>query len=440
MTQKTPTSPPQHPQSYVAMQLYHVLNHTDLSLSDWLTRHPPAPAHKNWAYRCLMGCLRWHVLLSALIELLCTKKPPPRSSLVHCLLVVGLYQLVYMSQSPFASCNETIKACKKLRQHKASGWINACLRQFLRHQADFYTQLYPQADVMASHPDFLLKNIRKTWPEHANSILAANNSRPACHLRIRHKRLSREQFKRQIAPIPARYGAAEDAIILPVGTNVQTLKGFEAGTFYVQNTGTQYLPLMLTDWSGTHLLDACSGVGGKTFHLLDCLGQDCDIDALEPSAAQRALFEANAARLQLHPNKVWPEKLQDFARRHPQPIYDAIVLDAPCSSSGVLAKHPEIKYRCTPRRLQAIRQTQKALLDAAWHLLRPEGILVYMSCSVLEQENDAQMQSFLARHSDAKVSTCAMLPGAIACQYGQQLLPCEGHLGFYYAKIRKTPS
>lgn len=437
MSSFVPKRPPKHPQSYVALQLYHVLNDPRLSVSDWLADFPPHPDHQKWVYRCLMGCLRWHVLLSGLVTLLCTKKPPPRTSLAHCLLVVGLYQLIYLAQSPFASCDETVKACKKLRQHKASGWLNACLRQFLRHRHDFYTQLYPQADIMASHPQPLLQRIQQDWPQYASSIIAANNSRPACHLRLRPQKMSRNQFQRQTAPLPSQFGVAEHAIILPVGTTVQTLPSFQEGAFYVQNVGTQHLPVVLAGWSGRRLLDACSGVGGKTFHLLDMLGADCDVDALEPSASQRALFEANAKRLQCYPKALWSETLEDFAQKHPTPIYDAIVLDAPCSSSGVIAKHPEIKYRCTPKRLHTIRKTQKTLLDAAWRLLRPGGVLIYMTCSIFKKENDGQIDAFLTRHRNASVASFSTLPGAIACQHGQQLLPCEAHLGFYYAKLSK---
>lgn len=358
---------------------------------------------------------------------------------LHILLMMGLYQLVAMRVPAHAAVKETAEACRTLGKPWAVKLLNAILRRFQREQLSL--QDAADRDEMARymHPRWFIRRLQDEWPEHWQSILDANNARPPLSLRVNRCRAQRDAVLQElaVAGIPARAASVStDGAILETAMDVTALPGFDAGHFSVQDEAAQLAAGLLDVHPGMRVLDACAAPGGKTGHILESCPAVQELVALDSDALRSTRIRENLDRLGLQAT------LQVADAAQPEAWWDGrgferILLDAPCSATGVIRRHPEIKLRRQPQDVCAAANLQAQLLAALWPLLAPGGKLLYVTCSVLAEENGDQIAAFLAAHDDVQPVPLPDTWGVAAGAGRQILTGQDGMDGFYYACLSK---
>ncbi len=389
------------------------------------------------------GVLRDYPRLSAISEGLLKKPFKAKDNDVQCLLLVGLYQLIAMRVPDHAAVSETVAATKDLKKPWARGLANAVLRNFLRDKDKKIKQAEQTEEVCWAHPQWLIDEIRTAWPDQWKEILTANTQRPPMTLRMNLSKNSTEEYLSELfaAGISAQASAiVRSAVQLTQPVDVTKLPGFTEGWMSVQDAAAQLAAELLRLESGQRVLDVCAAPGGKTVHILETANVDLtavDIDAGRLEKVQQNLHRCNqTARLLVgdakEPASWWDE----------QP-FDRILLDAPCSATGVIRRHPDIKIHRRATDIPALVELQAQILDAMWLLLKPGGMLLYATCSVLPRENSEQITAFVERCPDA---VPVSIPDSIDAEWGRasglgrQILPGENGMdGFYYACLKKQP-
>jgi len=386
------------------------------------------------------GVCRWYFNLRPIVDSLLRSPLKARDIDVDCLLLVGVYQLGFLDTAPHAALAETVQATRLLGKGWASGLVNGVLRQFQRRSRELLAMSEQRLQTGESPAGWLLDRVRCAWPLQWKSIYGESRSRPPLVLRINARRSSREHYLTMIAaggvnaaPVPF----CPDALVLDRPMAADQIPGFKAGIVSVQDAAAQLAARLLDMAPGDRVLDACAAPGGKTCHILELqpnLGRMVALDS-DPRRLQRV--EDNLHRLGLSaevccgdasaPAGLWAEG-----------GYDRILLDAPCSASGVIRRHPDINLLRSGQDLTRLQELQKHMLDALWSLLVPGGVLLYVTCSVLPEENDAQLSAFLKRHADAAIYPILAQWGR-PLAVGRQILPGEhGMDGFFYGRLRKT--
>lgn len=386
------------------------------------------------------GTLRWFDQLEFLLERYLDKPLKARDSDIRMLILVGLYQLHHLDTPAHAATSETVNATVELGKEWAKPLINAVLRRSQREYPRLETELglYPAAYY--SHPGWLLDSIKQDWPDLWKAILQANNQRPPQHLRVNVLRSSREIYLEDLRQAGIRAQSCDAApcavqVLDPVDVN--RLPGFDGGHVSVQDAGAQLAAILLDPQPGDRVLDACAAPGGKTAHICE----------LEPAIAEMTAVDIDEKRIQRLRDTLNRLKLDAIVIRADATmtdawwdgrLFDRILLDAPCSATGVIRRHPDIKRLKSPEQVPALQATQSELLAALWPLLRPGGRLVYSTCSLLHDENDRVIEAFLDNHPAANLETIRVEWG-IATACGRQLLPCLDNTdGFYYAVLTKV--
>lgn len=385
------------------------------------------------------GTARWQPRLSILaLELL--SKPFRKADLdVEALLLVGLYQLLYTRIPAHAAIAETVGCATALKKPWAKGLLNAVLRRAQREAETLLPVLEKDPVVLTAHPRWLQKSLKAFWPDHWLDICVANNSHPPFTLRVNQLQVSRDAYLTQLADNGMDAHAtpfSPDGITLATPCDVNALPGFADGAVSVQDEAAQLAAGLLMLEPGQRVLDACCAPGGKTCHILESeaqLGEVVAID-LEPQRLERV--KANLERLKLTATLRAGDAraLDEWWDGQP---FQRILLDAPCSATGVIRRHPDIKLTRQADDIIALAQLQGELLDAMWATLADNGILLYATCSTLPTENTEVIAAFLERTSDAEELPFPADFG-IAQPHGQQLLAqVGGHDGFYYARLIK---
>jgi len=420
------------------------------SLDDALADHEDGVAGEDRAlYRLLCyGTLRSHWRLRAQLAP-CLKKPlPARDGVIDALLAIGLYQLTDTRVAQHAAVQLTVEAARLLGRPRLAGLVNAVLRRLLRDGLP--APVSPTPEVRYDHPAWLIERLRRDWPDDVEAILAANNTRAPMWLRVNRRREAAGAYL-------GRLGAGDDdpagpagylepgwdqAIRLAEPVAVEALPGFADGVVSVQDAAAQVpAPWLLAD-GGRHILDACAAPGGKTAHLAEIAPPGSTLTAVDINPQRAADITAGLARLGLHATVRVGDasKPQDWWDSVP---YDRILVDAPCSATGVIRRHPDIKHLRRDTDIGALAALQQAILDALWPLLAPGGRLLYVTCSVLRQENDDVIGAFRARHPDVTEST--VLPNNNIRDLmkrtpgGYQILPGCGCMdGFYFSCLEKV--
>lgn len=431
-----------NPRAVAAQVIEQVLaksRYLDTALTEAQARLPRGQAHEaaliqEMAY----GTLRWFHQLDATARQFLARPLKPKDQDIHALLLLGLYQLRHMRTAMHAAVTETVEAAEALKKPWAKNLLNACLRAYLREpeRAD----AAGDASAKYSHPVWLIQEIRQHYPENWEAILDANNERPPMALRVNLQKNSRAQYLARLSAAgltayPAEI--ADSAIVLATPVAVTDLPGFAQGEASVQDVAAQLAAILLEAQAGERVLDACAAPGGKTGHILERTPGLAELVALDQDPERVALIAQNLARLGLTAHTVTadagaPKDWWDDR------TFDRILLDAPCSATGVIRRHPDIKVRRKPDDLNKLIETQARLLDRLWPLLKPGGKLLYVTCSILPAENENQMQAFVARHPDTTVAALPLTAG-IPRIIGRQILPGEqGMDGFYYACIHKN--
>lgn len=384
------------------------------------------------------GTLRFYFALSAVVDPYLQKPLKKKDADLRALLLVGAYQLRHMRVAPHAAVNETVAATEALDKGWAKGLVNAVLRAMLRDGPDRWRErVEARVEAHFNHPAWLLAVVQRDWPGDWQPICAANDARAPMTLRVNLRKVSRADYVAKLAASGLAVsdgGGPESAVTLAEPVAVESVPGFAEGEVSVQDAAAQYAGYLLELAPGQRVLDACAAPGGKAAHLLE--RADVDLLALDRDATRLRRVSENLSRLGLQARTVVgdaaePSGWWDGKR------FDAILLDAPCSGTGVIRRHPDIKLLRRPGDIPRLVATQARILAALWPLLRPGGKLLYATCSILKEENEGQAAAFLAGRRDARALTVA-IPGGRTLSAGCQILPGErGMDGFYYAYLEK---
>ncbi len=377
------------------------------------------------------GVLRWREELDQWLGKLLSRPDQPLPDLLRALLHVGLYQLAYLRLPDYAAVAETVNASRQLNHARAAGLINAVLRNYLRRQHEFTAN-------ELSHPAWWLTQLQTDWPMDWAAIARANNEHAPLWLRVNRRQTQRDIYRQQlqaanlsVAAIPEGLG---DALRLETPCDPLQLPEFSNGICSVQDGAAQFAAELLQPQAGERILDACAAPGGKTAHLLERV--DCQVTALDYDRDRLKRLKQNLQRLRLTASVKCADATEPATWWEGSP-FDAILLDAPCSGSGVIRRHPDIKYLRHAPDIPVLAAQQLKLLTTLWPLLRSGGRLLYATCSVLTAENTDVVNTFLHQCSTAHPQPIS-LPTGRATAVGWQIFPGESHLdGFFYALLAK---
>ena len=409
-----------------------------------LSRSVVAPRDIGLLYEISFGVMRHYYQLYHLARLLLSKNLKPRDKDILALILVGLYQLIHLRIPNHAALNETVSGTKSLSKPWARGLVNALLRRYLRESEDLLTKIESQPDVVAEMPAWLAQRLKKAWPEDWQAIQRASQSHPPMSLRVNRAKTDRAAYLALLktAEIPARIIDETPAgLQLVSAVNVDQLPDFDAGKVSVQDAAAQLACELLAPADKDRVLDACAAPGGKTAALLEYLAantKQAEVLAWDNSEQRLQRLSDGLVRLGHHAEVACVDVSDANAvREHGQ--FERILLDAPCSATGVIRRHPDIKLLRRETDIVSLVKTQSKMLDALWAVLKPGGNLLYATCSILPDENSLQIQAFLDRQPDAKEIPIKASWGYEQPQ-GRQILPGQQDMdGFYYALLEKMP-
>lgn len=383
--------------------------------------------------------------LEQIIKRLVDKPLKGKTRIVHCLLLVGLYQLLYMRIPAHAAVDEVVNASKSLKAESFRGLLNGVLRRFLREQDSILAQVDKHWQTL--HPEWLVNKLKKAYPNW-REIIDANNQKPPMWLRINPQLGSAQSYQAQLNQqgIESALNSQSQALRLVQPTAVQHLPHFNDGGLTVQDLHAQWAAILLEGKDNELILDACAAPGGKTTHILE-LAPKAKVVALDIELARLKRVEQNLARMNQQALIIcgdatqpesWLAQIASHFNLSEMPQFDRILLDAPCSATGVIRRHPDIKWLRQETDIAPLVALQKQILEKLWLQLKPNGILLYATCSLLPEENSEQIASFLAEHKDAELVELPLITQQ-PNQIGVQFIPNEqtGD-GFYYAKLRKV--
>lgn len=385
------------------------------------------------------GTARWQPRLDLLAAQLLQKPFKSADADVQALLLVGLYQLFYTRIPAHAAIGETVGCADKLKKPWAKGLLNAVLRRAQREGEALLAGMERDPVVRTAHPRWLQKSLKAFWPEQWEAICAANNAHPPMILRVNRRHHNRDAYLALLAEAGVGASACQysrDGIILAEACDVRGLPGFAEGWVSVQDEAAQLSADLLELAPGQRVLDACCAPGGKTCHLLEAEPGLAHMTAIDLEAKRLTRVRENLDRLQLDAELIACDA-RDTASWWDGKPFQRILLDAPCSATGVIRRHPDIKLTRQAEDIPALATLQGELLDALWPTLEVGGMLLYATCSSLPTENTEVIDAFLARTPGARELDLATEAG-LRQPHGRQLLAQEGgHDGFYYAKLIK---
>jgi 16S rRNA (cytosine967-C5)-methyltransferase len=397
------------------------------------------PRDRALAGELSYGTLRWLPRLEALLAAVLRHPLREREVGVRLALLLGLYQLLYTRVPAYAAVAETLALLEREGRGWAKGLANALLRRVDREGPAILARVDRSPQARYAHPAWLISALRQAWPEDWAAVLEANNARPPLTLRVNARLGDREAYIRALASAglagrPAAH--TTHGVTVEPAVDVERLPGFSAGLCSVQDAAAQLAAPLLGLAPGQRVLDACAAPGGKTAHLLESEPELSEVVAVERDPERAARLAETLARLGLRATLVTGDaaRLQAWWDGRP---FDRVLLDAPCSASGVIRRHPDIKARLTPGQLPQLLAEQARLLDGVWPLLARGGALLYATCSVLPEENERQLARFLSAHPEAR-------PMPLDAGWGRprgcarQVLPGEAGMdGFFYALLKK---
>lgn len=383
------------------------------------------------------GVCRWYFRLDAIAKCLLDKPLKQKDQDIYILILIGLYQLTEMRVPDYAAVGETVAATKELNKLWAKNLVNGVLRQYQRSAAEINEKLSNNYVAKFSHPEWLIDKIKRDWPSDWKSILEQNNQHPPFALRINQHFNSREHY---LASLPFENTLIPETlagIILDKAVDVLELPGFNAGHISVQDGAAQLAATLLMLEPGQRVLDACAAPGGKTAHMLEMQPGIAELIAVDHDEERLHVVEDNLQRLQLNATLVCADA-SDIHAWWDGKLFDRILLDAPCSASGVIRRHPDIKLLRRASDIPVLAEEQNQLLNSLWQTLKSGGILLYATCSIFHEENDMVLKEFLASHPDAQEEKILADWGK-ECAVGRQILPGMHNMdGFYYARLRKS--
>lgn len=412
------------------------------SLSDALPAVPDAL--RPGVQALTFHALRHFGLARAVAARLVQRSPEP---LVHALLCTAIALLSTDDGPRYAEhtlVDQAVAALRRQRRtERQAGFLNACLRRFLRERDTLLAAVRDDPVARFNHPLWWIERLRRDYPQHWQAIVAADNEPGPMTLRVNRRQVSRDTYLQSLADRGiAAQPVGDDGLVLGRALPVEQLPGFAQGQVSVQDAAAQLAaPLLLAGrtWApDDRVLDACAAPGGKTAHLLE--QADAQVVALDVDAQRAHRITDTLQRLGLQAKVLVADAAHPDAWWDGKP-FDAILLDAPCSAAGIVRRHPDVRWLRRASDIAALVSIQKALLEALWPLLKPGGRLVYATCSVFKAEGEDQVQAFLSRHTDARRQPGPghLLPGRASAEGDFNDNAPGGHDGFYYARIDKAP-
>ncbi len=421
---------------------------------------------RSLANELVNGVLRWRWQLQFFVSRLLSKPLKTKDQNVQLILLMAIYELNVCRTPPYAITSDAVELVKTVGKKWAAGLVNAVLRSYLREKDELSdllglpsgspSDLPPSSQsgsqpsvqpideqVRYSHPQWLLAKIKNDWPLDWQQVLTANNQRPAFWLRVNQARHSVEDYQQLLEAAEIEFDGAEalssQAIKLSQGIDVRLLPGFADGAVSVQDVGAQLVAQLLNVTDNSRVLDLCAAPGGKTCHILERYPAIDKLIAVEVDGQRMPRVNENLQRLKLTARA---ELVVADARLYKQwwhgEQFDRILIDAPCSASGVIRRHPDIKSLRRESDIEPLVLLQAEILSSAWQMLAPGGELLYVTCSVFGDENQQQIAHFIAANSDAVESKITASWGK-PCEYGRQLLPGEQDAdGFYFCRLKKV--
>ncbi|MDT8311166.1 MAG: 16S rRNA (cytosine(967)-C(5))-methyltransferase RsmB [Methylophaga sp.] len=394
-------------------------------------------AQRSLCQQLSYGVLRLYPTLQALADPLLQKKLKNKDQDIYALLLIGIYQLRALRIPPHAAISETVDGASLLGKNWAKGLLNACLRQYQRRQTELENQANISAVGQFAHPQWLIDAIRHDWPDHWQQVLTANNQQAPMILRVNQQKITADDYQSVLAEkriASQLLDQCPQGLLLDKACDISELPHFADGWLSVQDGAAQQVAVLLDLQPGMQVLDACAAPGGKTAHMLE-LVPDLSMLALDIDAQRLQRVAETLQRLDLNAKTLAADAANIESWWQGQ-HFDRILIDAPCSGSGVIRRHPDIKLLRRPEDIDQLATRQQQLLDNLWPLLKPDGILVYTTCSVFARENTGQIHAFLQRHADARLIEAVQAPARKA-QCGYQRLPGDDAFdGFFYACLQ----
>ncbi|WP_246221615.1 16S rRNA (cytosine(967)-C(5))-methyltransferase RsmB [Marichromatium bheemlicum] len=427
-----------------AARALHRVRDRGQSLTRVLQQLRPTPSGPDRALiqEMVYGALRTLPRLEAIAARLLHRPLPRREGELQALILIGLYQLTAMKTPPHAAVAATVEASRQLSRPGKAGLVNALLRRFLREREALLAAVDTEPQVRWPVPEWLREQLRHDWPEDWEQIIAASDTRAPLSLRVNPLRGTRADYLAELAAAgieASPLDACPRGLTLARARPTEQLPGFAEGRVSVQDAGAQLAAELLEAAPGMRVLDACAAPGGKSAAILERAGGELALTALDVDGERLQSVAALLDRLGLHATLV------EADAAHPEgdwaaPGFERILLDVPCSATGVIRRHPDIKWLRRAEDIAALCAQQRAILEAIWPLLAPGGRLLYATCSLLADENHRQVAAFLERHPEARECPLPGDPGRTR-PHGRQLLPSPGGSdGFYYALLEKPAS
>jgi len=437
---------PQPNPRQLALEICTQLLQHGLSLNDLLDQQLkllPAERDKGFCSELCYGFCRYYFVLQAELGKRLKKPLKPRDLDVQVIVLLGLYQIRFMRVEDYAAVNESVKLLKSRQKIWAKGLVNAILRSFIRDQAadtavDKSGLTEPEQEQ--AYPAWMCQKIRQDWGEQAAMVFEAGNQRAPMVLRVDRSGMLRSDYLLQlkgqnIAAI--EHPLVDTAVILQSPVAVDQLPGFATGLVSVQDASAQLAAGLLGCEKGMRVLDACAAPGGKTLHLLQQT-PGLELIALDKDQARLLRVEDNLHRAGLQAELICadaakPDNWFDGA------LFDRILLDAPCSASGIMRRHPDIRLLRKASDIAGLAEQQKRLLKAMWALLKPGGRLLYSTCSLFKDENENQIQAFIRNQDKCVELPVNKVQWGLSGPVGRQILPGLAEMdGFYYAILEKV--
>ena len=390
----------------------------------------------SFALACLYGALRNFFSLKHRVDLHLTRPIRKKDKIIETIMVSGLYQAYYMRVPVHAAVSESVNCIRQVGMPWASGLVNATLRKVLENSKP------PNAEndeILYEHPEWLINLVKKSWANQWKKIMLANNSHPPMTLRINSKFTSRTKYlgmlkKQNVRGFKTKH--SQIGITLSKGIKVERLPLFSAGSCSVQDEAAQLVAPLLALEKDQRILDACAAPGGKAGHIGEIIDNTSELVALEINKERISALRDNIERLKIQCKTFLGDAANTedwFDGRK----FDRILADVPCSGTGVIRRHPDIRFHRTVEDIGKYSQLQLSILKNLWPLLKPNGFLLYVTCSILREENDNVLGKFISRQNDACVGKID-LPLGYETHYGHQILPGENMMdGFFFSRIEK---
>jgi len=390
---------------------------------------------KSLYQELLRGSCRWFLALQSILKDYLRKPFKAKDSDLEIILVLGLYQILFMRIDDHAAVNETVKLALFQKKPWARGLINGILRQVIRDEV-----VIEAVHHASSYPQWLREKIIQDWPQQSAQVLAAGNERAPLTLRADIRQCKIESIiesLHQQGVSGARHKQVESAIELDKPCDVTLIEGFSTGLISVQDAAAQLAAELLDCRPGMRVLDACAAPGGKTAHILQSV-DDLDLVVLDQDATRLQMVEQNLLRTGGQARLVCGDAVNP-ASWHEGEGFDRILADVPCSGSGVIRRHPDIKLLRRESDITQLVERQKLILEAVWPLLNPGGLLVYSTCSILKDENERQIEWFVENHDRCMEKPLDSVQWGLERPWGRQILPGQDNMdGFFYACLQKA--